>query len=143
MLSSSPAALWSAERAPGPDVFAGWQFRYVSPLLAHVAKRPAAYLDHPFKWAEVVHPLDRDAYRAALRRVLTDGTEAEQLYRVQAADGSVRWVRDRLQTARDAAGRPVRIDGCVTDVTEQRRAEDAVRQSEERFQRSWREPLMA
>ena len=133
VLSSSPAALWSAERAPGPDVFAGWQFRYVSPLLAHVAKRPAAYLDHPFKWAEVVHPLDRDAYRAALRRVLTDGTEAEQLYRVQAADGSVRWVRDRLQTARDAAGRPVRIDGCVTDVTEQRRAEDAVRQSEERF----------
>jgi len=133
VLSSSPAALWSAERAPGPDLFAGWQFRYVSPLLAQIAGRAANFLDHPFKWAEAVHPLDREAYRAALRRLLTHGPNPEQLYRVQAADGSVRWVRDRLQVVRDASGRPVRLDGCVTDVTDQRRAEEAVRQSEERF----------
>jgi PAS domain S-box-containing protein len=133
VLSSAPAALWSAERAPGPDVFAGWQFRYVSPLLAQIAGRAPNFLDHPFKWAEVVHPLDRDAYRTALRRLLTHGPDPEQLYRVQAADGGVRWVRDRLQLVRDVSGRPVRLDGCVTDVTEQRRAEEAVRQSEERF----------
>src|SRR5437763_945597 len=63
VLGSSPAALWSAERAPGPDVFAGWQFRYVSPLLARIAGRPAEHFDHPFKWAEAVHPLDREGYR--------------------------------------------------------------------------------
>ena len=133
VLGSSPAALWSAERAPGPDVFAGWQFRYVSPLLARIAGRPAGHFDHPFKWAEAVHPLDREAYRAAQRRLLTGGTEVEQLYRVPAADGAVRWVRERLQVVRDASGRPTRLDGCATDVTEQRRAEDALRQSEERF----------
>src|SRR4051812_6259516 len=71
VLASSPAALWSAERAAGPDVTVGWQFRYVSPLLARIAGRPADYFDHPFKWAEVVHPHDREAYRATLRRLLT------------------------------------------------------------------------
>ncbi len=133
VLGSSPAALWSAERAPGPDVFAGWQFRYVSPLLARIAGRPTEFFDHPFKWAEAVHPLDREAYRTAQRRLLTGGTEVEQLYRVQATDNTVRWVRERLQVVRDVSGRPTRLDGCATDVTEQRRAEEGLRQSEERF----------
>jgi PAS domain S-box-containing protein len=133
VLGTSPAALWSAERTPGPDVFVGWQFRYVSPLLGGIAGRPPEFFVHPFKWAEVVNLRDRDAYLGALRRLLTGGTEVEQVYRVQVPDGSTRWVRDRLRVLRDGTGRPVRLDGCVTDVTEQRRAEDALRQSEERF----------
>ncbi len=134
VLASSPAALWSAERAPGPDVTAGWQFRYVSPLLARLAGRPAEYFDHPFKWAEVVHPSDREAYRLGLRSLMTGTAEdAEMLYRVTALDGAVRWVRDRLQVIRDASGRPIRLDGCLVDVTEQRQAEEALRQSEQRF----------
>ena len=134
VLNTSPAALWSAERAPGPDVFAGWQFRYVSPLLlGRIAGRAADPFDHPFKWAEVIHPAEREAYRAALRRLLTEGEGVEQVYRVQAADGGVRWVRDRLRAVRDPAGRPVRLDGCLTDITEQRAAEAAVRRSEARF----------
>jgi len=132
VLGSSPAALWSAERASGPDVFTGWQFRYVSPLLARIAGRAPDYFDHPFKWAEVIHPLDAETYRLALRRLLTSGTDVELLYRVQQGDG-IRWVRERLQVVRDGSGRPNRLDGCVTDVTEPRRAEEALRQSEERF----------
>ncbi|MBY0459571.1 MAG: PAS domain-containing protein, partial [Gemmataceae bacterium] len=86
VLASSPSALWSAERAAPPpsDPFAGWQFRYVSPLLAGIARRPPEFFDSPFKWAEVIHHADRDGYRAALRRLLAGGgAEAEQLYRVQ------------------------------------------------------------
>lgn len=134
VLANAPAALWSAERVPGPDSSSGWQFRYVSPLLSALASRPPEYLDHPFKWAEVIHPGDRERYRVAVRRLLTGNeSEVEQLYRVPTDKGSVRWVRDRLQVIRDASGRPVRLDGCVADVTAQREAEDAVRQSERRF----------
>ena len=134
VLSNSPAALWSAERSPGPDVLAGWQFRYVSPLLARLAGRPPEFLDHPLRWADAVHPADRDAYRTGLRKLLTGPLgDAEQLYRVQAPDGAVRWVRDRLQVVRDESGRPTRLDGCLSDVTEQRQAEEGLRQSEQRF----------
>jgi len=134
VLANAPAALWSAERVPGPDSSSGWQFRYVSPLLSALAGRPPEFLDHPLRWSDVIHPADRERYRHSLRRLLTGTeTEVEQMYRVPTAEGHVRWVRDRLMAIRDKNGRPVRLDGCVEDVTLQRETEDAVRQSERRF----------
>ena len=134
VLSSSPAALWSAERAAGPDVAAGWQFRFVSPLLARLAGRPAEFFDHPFRWTEVVHPQDRERHRTDLRNLLCGrDTEAEWVYRVQAVGGAVRWVREQLQVVRDPSARPTRLDGCLADITEQLQAEEALRQSERRF----------
>ncbi|HEX4613441.1 MAG TPA: PAS domain S-box protein, partial [Urbifossiella sp.] len=134
VLNSSPAALWSAERAPGPDPLAGWQFRYVSDLLAAIAGRPAAVLDTPVRWVEVVHPADREEYKAGVRRFLTGPADAvEQVYRVARPGGGVRWVRDRLRVVRDPAGQPTRLDGCVADITAEREAEEAVRRSERRF----------
>ena len=134
VLANAPAALWSAERVPGPDTSSGWQFRYVSPNLSALAGRSPEFLDHPFKWAEVLHPGDRDRYRAAIRKLLTGtDSEIEQLYRVPTTEGTLRWVRDRLQVIRDKSGRPVRLDGCATDVTAQRDAEELVRQNERRF----------
>ena len=131
--NSSPAALWSAERAPGPDVFAGWQFRYVAPLLARIAGRQPEHFDHPFKWADVVHPHDRDAYRAALRRLLTDGTDVEQV--VPRPDAR----RGRALGARPAPGgagrvRPADPARRLRDRRDRAAAaEEALRQSEERF----------
>jgi len=134
VLASSPAALWSAERTPGPDVFAGWQFRYVSPLLSRLAGRPNEFFDHPLKWIDVVHTADRDAYRALYHRLLVGpDTEIETTYRVVAPAGTIRWVRDKLQVIRDTSGRPTRLDGCLNDITEQRQADEALRQNEQRF----------
>ncbi len=134
VLASSPSALWSAERVAGQEVTTGWQFRYVSPLLARIAGRPPEFFDHPFRWAEVVHPAERENYLAGVRRVLSGrATESETLYRVLSPNGGMRWVRDRLQVVRDPRGQAVRLDGCLTDVTEQWQAEEALQQSEQRF----------
>jgi PAS domain S-box-containing protein len=48
-------------------------------------------------------------------------------------DGTVRWVRDKLQVVRDQTSRPTRMDGCLVDMTEQRQIEESLRQSELRF----------
>ncbi|MBN9521344.1 PAS domain-containing protein, partial [bacterium] len=83
VLENCPAALWSAELAAGADLFAGWQFRYVSDQLAAIAGRPPGAFDHPLRWADAVHPADRDDYRAAVRRLLAGPDDAaEQVYRV-------------------------------------------------------------
>jgi PAS domain S-box-containing protein len=65
----------------------------------------------------------RDAWLAHL-----EGRTAryECTYRVRAADADTRWMRDRGRAVRFELGRPTRIVGTTSDVTEQQAAEEAL-----------------
>jgi PAS domain S-box-containing protein len=55
-------------------------------------------------------------------------------YRIRRPDtGEIRWIARRGDIERDADGRPVRFSGVARDVTDQRQARDALRESEERY----------
>ncbi|MDY7226128.1 PAS domain-containing protein [Hyalangium rubrum] len=56
-------------------------------------------------------------------------------YRIRKADtGELRWISRRAEFVQDAQGRPVRLIGVVLDVTERRRADDALSEANERIQ---------
>ena len=81
-----------------------------------------------------VHPSDLDAFRAARDRDRdpAGSHHHECEYRVvNRADGSVRWLLADGDVTFEA-GQPVRIVGTVQDITERKRAEVALRESEER-----------
>jgi PAS domain S-box-containing protein len=48
-------------------------------------------------------------------------------------DGTIIWVRDTVRAVRDAQGQVLYYDGSLEDVTERKRAEEALRESEKRF----------
>ena len=50
------------------------------------------------------------------------------------SSGAIRWIQSRAQAFRDAAGRAVRVAGATIDISERKRAEEALRRSEERYQ---------
>ncbi|WP_210301967.1 PAS domain-containing protein [Methylobacterium brachythecii] len=55
-------------------------------------------------------------------------------YRIRRPDtGELRWIARKGGIERDASGRPVRFSGAAHDVTEQRSARDALRESEGRY----------
>lgn len=55
-------------------------------------------------------------------------------YRIRRADtGELRWIARKGGIERDESGHPVRFSGVALDVTEQRSARDALRESEERY----------
>lgn len=85
-------------------------------------------------WLQRVHPEDRDWVKQSIFQVI-NGHEPhwEEEYRFQRADGSYAVVVDRGYVSRDVNGRAVRMIGAMNDVTERRRAEDALRESEARF----------
>ncbi len=89
--------------------------------------------------ARMIHPDDRADYAEAVVRSTDpqgDGTLREEI-RVVHPDGSVRWVAVTAQTVFE--GQPPRVKqmyGVAADATERKRAEEALRESEERLQKA-------
>jgi diguanylate cyclase (GGDEF)-like protein len=78
-------------------------------------------------WDNAVHPDDRAAYDE-FNFTLTQGRDSEVVYRLIGLDGVTRWVYDRA-VARPRPDGTFEVSGIVSDVTEQRRLEDQLRQS--------------
>jgi two-component system CheB/CheR fusion protein len=94
-------------------------------------RTPASYR----AFLERVHPEDRAAFEAALKAAADGRTpDLRAEFRILRGDtGELRWIATRGEVERDAAGRPLRIRGVELDVTEQRVAETALRESEARL----------
>jgi diguanylate cyclase (GGDEF)-like protein/PAS domain S-box-containing protein len=73
------------------------------------------------EWFGRVHPSDLDALRADIEAHLAgDKPFHENEHRLRASDGTYRWVISRGVVQRDAAGRPVRMAGSLTDTSDYR-----------------------
>ncbi len=82
-------------------------------------------------WEERVHPEDRERVLSAIEDVLRGAGETwSDEYRFRRADGTYATVVDRAYVVRDARGESVRTIGSMMDVTQHRRAEEALRTSE-------------
>ena len=82
-----------------------------------------------------IHPDDRQRVLEAIERAVRDGSEHAIEYRVVRADGSLAWVEGRGVLMRDQAGQAQRMVGVCMDVTQRKRAEEAIHESERRFAR--------
>lgn len=109
----------------------GMQVHYLSPAFERLWGRPVTEVyAAPFKWMQAVHPEDMpDVVDLVSRRKALGPVEAE--YRIRAADGTWRYVRDRSVPIRDAEGKTIRIAALCEDVTAQkiasRKSEEALK----------------
>ena len=77
------------------------------------------------KWLEVLHPLDRDRFRATLDSVLEQRRgRVTQDFRMRTADGHYLWFALRARPVVGSDGEVVRLVGTLTDVTEFKTAEE-------------------
>jgi two-component system cell cycle sensor histidine kinase/response regulator CckA len=93
--------------------------------------------EQPASWLANVHPEDRDRLAKAFEKQI-QGEPTENEYRIVWPDGSIHWIRDRVFPIRDEAGQAYRAFGVVEDITERKRAEEVLRESERRLSNAQR-----
>ena len=82
-------------------------------------------------WTAGVHPEDRQRGDEEIQQALRGEKEFNTEFQVRWADGSVRHIRAMAQVQRDASGRPLRMLGTNWDITDRKKAEEALQESEE------------
>jgi PAS domain S-box-containing protein len=107
---------------------------YVSPQLQELfGYAPEDWVADPDVWVGALHPEDRDRVLELARRHNRTGEPFEVEYRMRTASGEWRWVGDHAVTLTAANGEIVFSQGVMFDVTERRRAEEQLRETESRY----------
>jgi len=84
-------------------------------------------------WSSMLHPDDRAKFVDKFLKAVTAGTAYEDEGRIRRADGQYRCFLVRAVPFRDEAGNTIRWYGTCTDIEDRKRAEEALRESEQRF----------
>ncbi|WFU49812.1 PAS domain-containing sensor histidine kinase [Sinorhizobium terangae] len=84
-------------------------------------------------WQPFVHPDDRERSLALWKHSLSTGEPLIDEQRVRRHDGTYRWFRDSAVASRDEHGRITAWYGTTVDIDDQRKAEAALRESEQQL----------
>jgi len=107
-------------------------FVYVSPSIKQSGYQPSHLIGRsPFD--TLVMSEDTAIVKSFLRRMLTRRREDTIEYRIQTIDGSFVWVETIANPILDEEGNAIYIACTTRDITERKKAEEARRESEERY----------
>ncbi len=84
-------------------------------------------------WLNGVHPDDRDLSNEIFQQALHGEKKYDTEFRVLWPDGCVHWLRANAQVFRDENGQAIRMVGVNYDITERKRAEEALREREQKL----------
>jgi PAS domain S-box-containing protein len=124
LLQRLPVSAWTLEPDGTPDFVNQVWLDYSGQTLDFIRS-------HPEAWMTAIHPEDREA----ASKIFRDGVRAGQGFAfetrsLRAGDGTYRWHLQQAVVLRDAQGKVLKFVGTTTDIDDQKRVEDALRQAQ-------------
>jgi PAS domain S-box-containing protein len=111
----------------------GQRMLYASPGYERIYGRTCQSLyERPASRTENIHPDDRNRVIEQMEH-RRDGLFIDLEFRIVRPDGSIRWVRNRAFPIKDENGHLSRIAGLMEDITDRKRVEGELRESEQRW----------
>lgn len=114
-----------------------WTIDFISPEVeALTGYPPSDFVQNQVRsLASIVHPDDAQTVEEVVHQAVAKKTKFTVEYRVMTSRGEPCWVFEKGQGYYDESGQLVCLEGVIVDVTERKRAEEALRVSEEKLAR--------
>ena len=124
ILQHLPVSAWTLKPDGTPD--------FVNQVWLEFAGQTVDFVrSHPEAWMTAVHPEDREAASKAFWEGVRSGQGfAFETRSLRAKDETYRWHLQQAVVLRDAEGKVLKFVGTTTDIDDQKRAEEKIRQSE-------------
>jgi PAS domain S-box-containing protein len=124
LLQQLPVSAWTLEPDGTPDFVNRVWLEFAGQTLDFVRSTPEA-------WMTVVHPEDREMVAKTFWQGIRSGTGfAFENRDLRAQDGTYRWHLNQAVVLRDVEGKVLKFVGTATDIDDQKRAEEALRQAQ-------------
>jgi len=108
-----------------------WPVEYVSRNIDQLGYSQEEMLAGKVSWPGITHPDDEPRLQKEVREFLANGTDTwSQTYRIRAADGTYRWMRDWNLLLRDDQGVPRRTQAIIIDITQEKNEEQQRQQAQ-------------
>jgi PAS domain S-box-containing protein len=102
---------------------------YVSPAIeAALGFSQEEWLEDPIRWYGQIHPADKQRWSVDAAEMFLTGNPLKSAYRVLARDGRVVWFQCEVKMVRREDGRPWFLHGVGFDISEQKRAQQALQE---------------
>ena len=97
---------------------------------------PLAFTEnHEVAYGDIIHPDDRDRVWEEVQRTIAEGRHFQLEYRISTASGEEKWVWEQGVAIFSDSGDVEALEGLMTDVTERKRAEEALQKAHDELER--------
>ncbi len=108
---------------------------YISPQIKMLGFTPEEWLDDPELPVKQIHQEDRKLAMEAIYRCRSQGVPLRTEYRLLARNGRALWFRDEAEAVTDESGRHMFVQGILVNITQNKLAEEALRNSQDELRR--------
>lgn len=116
------------------EISAPWRMTFVSDAVVGLTGYPAAdFLSGNATWDSLIVPEDRQAVNDEVAHAVAEHCQFHLRYRIRCPSGEERWVQECGAAVYSDDGEPIFLEGFVGDIDDQTKAEQKLRETEERF----------
>ena len=120
------AVLWRAEK--------DWPIEFISENIAQFGYVPEDFTSGRLVYGNIIHPDDLEFVRTSAEQLeIEEKFYFSKDYRLMTRTGEIRWVTERSYLIRDENGKPAYYQGIIIDITDRRKAEEAVLEAEKKY----------